>query len=119
MSQSSRRVEGDTPVPADLRADRDETEEHDQAFFALNTVGASETSLPDGRFLRVNDALCLMTGYARAELLTMRFIELVHPEERASGLERLMALGSGALQAFTLDKRYVRKDGAILWVHLE
>lgn len=95
------------------------SEERYRAFFELNSVGASETSVPDGHFLRVNDALCAMTGYTRDELLTRRFSDLSYPEERERSLERFGQLARGELQSYSLDKRCVRKDGGTVWMHVE
>jgi PAS domain S-box-containing protein len=90
-----------------------------RAFFELNGVGASESRLPDGRFLRVNDALCAMTGYDREELLRMRVGDLTYPDDRDQSLEDFARLERGELQSYGKDKRYIKKDGSVIWVHAE
>jgi PAS domain S-box-containing protein len=90
-----------------------------RAFFELTAIGASETGLPDGHYLRVNDALCALTGYSRDELLTMRFSDLTHPDEREASLERLRRLRDGELLHYSVERRLVRKNGEVIWVHIE
>jgi PAS domain S-box-containing protein len=106
--------------------DRKETEEElrnsearYRAFFDVNGVGASESRLLDGRFLQVNDTLCQMTGYTRDELLGMRFSDLTFLDDRDQSREDFERLARGELQSYGKDKRYVRKDGSIIWVHIE
>lgn len=89
--------------------------------FEESVVGMAMISLdPDapGRYLRVNDALCRMTGYSREELLVRSFEEQTHPEDRgptASAMRRAMA---GRRTPFRTEKRYVRADGSICWVRV-
>jgi len=69
---------------------------------------------PAGRFLRVNDKLCQITGYSRDQLLKMTFHDITHPDdvgEDGSG-RRVKA---GELDTYLMEKRYVRKDGTIVW----
>ena len=89
--------------------------EHLSAMFAQAAVGISEVSL-DGRFLVVNDRLCERLGRTRAELLSLGFADVTHPDDVAANLpkfERLAETGEG----FNLDKRYVRPDGSVVWAN--
>jgi PAS domain S-box-containing protein len=71
---------------------------------------------PDGHFLSVNRAYCEMLGYSEEELLAMSVVDLTHPEDRAStvteGISRLMAR---EITTFRIQKRYVHKDGHLVW----
>ncbi|HSV95821.1 MAG TPA: histidine kinase N-terminal 7TM domain-containing protein [Spirochaetota bacterium] len=72
----------------------------------------------DGRFLKVNKALADMLGYTVDELEGMYVTEVTHPDDmRASG-EKLRALQSGEVDAYQMDKRYIRRDGTIIWISL-
>lgn len=71
-----------------------------------------------GQFLEVNPALCQMFGYAREELLTLTFQELSHPDDLKVDLAHVEAMLSGAYPTYTIEKRYFRKDGTILWTLL-
>ena len=73
---------------------------------------------PEGRWLRVNTALCEMVGYSANELLTMRFQEMTHPDDLAEDVAIGQRLLGGEFDSYQMDKRYVRKDGSAIWIHL-
>jgi PAS domain S-box-containing protein len=70
----------------------------------------------DGKFVMVNQRFCDITGYTQAELLGMRVLSITHPEDlpRCAELyQRLLETG----ESFVMEKRYIRKDGAEIWVN--
>lgn len=78
-----------------------------------------EVSMPDGRFAQVNRAFCELLGYSEAELLATTFDAITYPEEQKSlALEPLRDLMEGKSNAFRAEKRYIRKDGMVVWVDL-
>lgn len=95
-----------------------ESEERYRAFFESAAVGAAEADLPTGRFLRVNDNLCGLLGYSRDELLTKTFFQVTHPDDRARGSEGAERLLRGRIREYVTEKRYLRKDGRIVWAQL-
>lgn len=88
-----------------------------RATFEQAAVGMAHVSL-DGRFLRVNDRLCEITGYPRAELVGRAFPEITHPEDLPEDLGRAESLGRGEIDRYRMEKRYLRKDGSAVWVEL-
>jgi PAS domain S-box-containing protein len=71
---------------------------------------------PDGRWLRVNPALCALLGYSEEELIARPFQDLMYPADRDAALyERLLA---GDLATYQREERYVRKDGRVVWLLL-
>jgi PAS domain S-box-containing protein len=88
-----------------------------QETFESAAVGIAHTA-PDGRWLRFNDALCRITGYSRAELEATTFLAITHPEDLAQGAALTAQLAAGEIPAFSVEKRYLRKDGTIVWVNL-
>ncbi len=72
----------------------------------------------DGRFLRVNRALCGIIGYADAELLARTFQEVTHPDDLASDLAHVRQLLTGELDTYQMEKRYVHRAGHTVWAQL-
>ena len=91
------------------------SEEEYRAIFQLAGVGKAQSDPRTGRLVRVNPKFCEITGYAAEELLGMTFLELTHPDDRESDFERFrrMVRGEGD---YSVEKRYVRKDGLVAWV---
>jgi PAS domain S-box-containing protein len=87
------------------------------AMFELANMGISEVAL-DGRFLRVNHALCAITGYSQEELLAMHGQDLTPAEDRHLSLDLMRNAIEGKGDRFTVEKRYVRKDGSLVWIEL-
>ena len=73
---------------------------------------------PAGRWLKVNRALCDMLGYSEAEMLAGDFQDITHPDDLSADIERLQTFLRGDASALQWEKRYLRKDGTPLWVHL-
>jgi two-component system, cell cycle sensor histidine kinase and response regulator CckA len=80
-------------------------------------VGAAMIGL-DRRFLQVNDALCRLLGYQTQELIGKTFLEITHPEHTPADDENAQLLAEGKIDQYTTDKRYIRRDGKVVWVHL-
>ncbi|MFZ0930384.1 MAG: PAS domain S-box protein [Syntrophobacteraceae bacterium] len=94
------------------------SEEQFRAVFELSSVGMALTDLQTGRFERVNERLCAISGYNAAELLGMSFSEITHPEDRQQDWEAFQRLVRSEAADLRHKKRYVRKDGAIVWVNV-
>jgi PAS domain S-box-containing protein len=71
-----------------------------------------------GRFTKVNRALCEMLGYSEDELLKLRFADITHPEDVTVDLEQLERLIGREIASYHRLKRYIRKDGDVIWVSL-
>jgi PAS domain S-box-containing protein len=87
-----------------------------RTVFELATVGAAQVDTATGRFLRVNQRLCEITGYSEAELLERTFSEITHPDDRLRNVEIIDSSARGEQDAWQFEKRYVRKDGRTAWV---
>ncbi|MEY2564534.1 MAG: hypothetical protein QOH88_2727 [Verrucomicrobiota bacterium] len=73
---------------------------------------------PDGAWLRVNRSVCDITGYTEAELLQRTFQDITHPEDLDLDLEFVNKMLAGVLDDYRMEKRYLAKNGAIVWVLL-
>ena len=88
-----------------------------RALFDSRAIGVVQVDA-GGLFVRVNDRYCELTGYSRAELLEMRPFDLDHPDDREADLEHVRRVVEDPSGVYQTDKRYVRKDGTIGWVHV-
>lgn len=74
-------------------------------------VGIAVVGL-DGRFLRVNHALCEIVGYTPEELTQLTFQDITHPDDLNTDLAFAQQLARGDIPHYQLEKRYIRKDGS-------
>jgi PAS domain S-box-containing protein len=87
-------------------------------LFEAAGIGNAEIRLDTGRFIRANRRYCQLTGYSEAELIGMTFLDITHPDDREWNLEAILPFMEDRTDTFEIEKRYVRKDGAVVWVHL-
>lgn len=80
-------------------------------------IGMALVSL-EGRFTRVNAALCRIVGYAEHELMQLTFQQITVAEDLDLDLGNLQRLVDGAANSYKIEKRYIRKDGTVIWVQL-
>lgn len=72
----------------------------------------------DGRWLRVNRTLCEFLGYSRDQLAELDFQSITHPDDLADDESQVAALLEGRIERYSIEKRYVRRDGQIVWAML-
>jgi PAS domain S-box-containing protein len=90
-------------------------EEEFRLLFDLSAIGMAEIS-PEGKYLSVNRKYCEMLGYSKQELLHRAVVDVTHPDDReATATQVSSGFTSGEPAEYTLEKRYMRKDGAIIW----
>ena len=94
-----------------------ESEERYRRTFELAGSGLAQVDL-EGRFMRVNRRLCEMFGYSEAQLVGMSVKDLSHPEDRDALDERRRKLIAGEVDTLHAEKRYLRKDGSTIWLHI-
>ncbi len=87
------------------------------ATFEQAAIGIAHLTLAE-EWISVNQRYCEITGYSRAEILELKVEELTHPEDVPATREFIARIRSGELPEDKMEKRYVRKNGAIIWVHL-
>ena len=88
-----------------------------QTVFERAGVGMALVA-PDGEWISVNDALCQIVGYNRDELLQRSFREITHVDDLDADLNLLQQLTSNEIDRYELEKRYVGKNGKLVWVNL-
>jgi PAS domain S-box-containing protein len=116
MSAKARQVEiSALAQPVDVAALR-ESEERFRRTFELAASGLAHIGM-DRRFIRVNRRLCEILGYPEQELLKLRGKDISHPEDSEVINEQRPSLYAGEIDAVRLEKRYIRKDGTVVWVY--
>jgi PAS domain S-box-containing protein len=90
------------------------TEGQLRSFFDLSPIGKAITGL-DGRFLRVNKALCAMLGYTSEELSGMTLRSIVHPDDIEDTEASIRSLLAGAVDSLNLKTRHLTRDGRVVW----
>jgi PAS domain S-box-containing protein len=94
-----------------------EGEKRFRRTFEMAGAGLAQVSL-DGRFMRVNPRVCEILGYGEKELIGRTVKELSHPEDRDAADAQRDRVLRGEADSARLEKRYLRKDGAVVWVSL-
>ncbi len=84
----------------------------DQAAIGMALLGL------DGRWLRVNPALCTIVGYSEQELLATDFQTVTHPEDLDADLSHVRQMLSQEIRSYQMEKRYLHKAGQVVWVSL-
>jgi PAS domain S-box-containing protein len=98
----------DTPTSASIRFDKHE---------APDGIGIAHVGL-DGRFLLCNRRFAEIAGYAPAELQQLTFHDITHPDDLANDVDCARRLAAGEIPTYSMEKRYIRKDGQPVWIRL-
>jgi diguanylate cyclase (GGDEF)-like protein/PAS domain S-box-containing protein len=94
-----------------------QSEEKFRATFEHAPLGIAECAL-DGSFIDVNSKLAELLGYTKRELTGLTFADVTHPGDMEQTLVNLQKLTAGESASYVMEKRYVRKDGSLLWVNV-
>ncbi|HEY9878198.1 MAG TPA: PAS domain S-box protein [Leptolyngbyaceae cyanobacterium] len=87
------------------------------AIFSQAAVGIKLATL-NGQYFKVNQKLCDILGYTQEELLSKKFKDVSHPDDVNKGEEERQQLYSGAINSFSIDKRFLHKDGHTVWIKM-
>lgn len=96
-----------------------ESEQRFRAIFENAAVGIARVSLA-GRFLQINEVYSKIIGYSREEVLSQQFgfQQITFPEDREANMALVKRLLEGENDSYSIEKRYIRKDGSVVWVNL-
>lgn len=94
-----------------------DAEEGFRVTFEEAAIGMAHVAV-DGRWLRLNRKLCEIVGYSREELLGMTFQDITYREDLDSDLAHVQELLAGRAKRYSMEKRYIRKDGSLVWINL-
>jgi two-component system, sensor histidine kinase and response regulator len=94
-----------------------ESEERFRGTFENAAVGIAHEDL-NGRFLRLNETFCRILGYPHEELVGKTPSDVTYPEDLEADLAKFGALTRRESSSYTMEKRFIRKDGTLVWAHL-
>lgn len=89
------------------------SEERFRTVFEAAPLGIAVAD-PEGKFLEFNNALCQMLNYTVADLLSMTFVDITHPDDRPETRRLADAVRDGTRDSYQLEKRYLRSDGRVV-----
>ena len=95
-----------------------ESEERFRTIFEQAAVGVAQVESRTGRFVRVNRKYCDIVGYSRKEMLSKRYQDITSPDDLNSNVSDVARLMAEEVSTFSTEKRYLRKNGSIVWVNL-
>ena len=87
-------------------------------LFEQMAVGVARIQTQTGRFVQINRKYCDIVGYSHEEMESLDFQTITHPQDLQADLDNMEQLKSGAIRDFTMEKRYIHKNGSIVWVAL-
>lgn len=90
---------------------------HLRAVFMQLAIGVYQCN-EAGQFIDVNQSFCELVGYSRAELVDQHFSLITHPQDLAGAMELYTRLIQGGLPSYTLEQRYICRDGQERWVSI-
>ena len=93
-----------------------ESEELFRAIFTESSVGKAQADPYTRRLLQVNAALCRIVNYPEDELRELTFMDLHHPDDRQAAVDAFDSMVRGEIPGYREEKRYIRRDGSIVWV---
>lgn len=94
-----------------------ESEELFQATFRQAAVGIAHVA-PDGKWLRINRKMCDIVGYTEEELRKLTFKDITHPDDVAISIENIQSALAGEVNSYSMEKRYIHKNGTIVWANV-
>ncbi|MBU1169547.1 MAG: PAS domain S-box protein [Proteobacteria bacterium] len=94
-----------------------ESEERFRGAFETAPHGMALVS-KEGRWLKVNQSMCQIIGYSMAELLSIDFQTITHPDDLDTDLDYVKQLLDGRRESYQMEKRYIHKDGHFIWILL-
>jgi diguanylate cyclase (GGDEF)-like protein/PAS domain S-box-containing protein len=92
------------------------SEQNFRAFFELASVGVAQVDARSGQFRQVNKKYCEFVGYSEEEMQSLTFRDITHPEDLLFDRQQRRDLVAGAITEFTVEKRYLHKNGEVIWV---
>jgi len=90
----------------------------DQAPIGIAVSHSSDPKHSDGAIVKINSVYEQITGRSKEELIELGWAKITHPDDVEEDIENFRKLQAGEIKSYSMDKRYIRPDGSIVWVHM-
>ena len=107
-----------TRLAQKMQKELHESETQLRVLFEQMAVGMARIQTQTGKFIQINQRYCEIVGYSQQEMESIGFQSITYPDDLQSDLENMEKLKSGAIRGYTTEKRYIHKNGSIVWVSL-
>lgn len=87
-------------------------------LFEQAAAGVAQIETATGRFVKINRRFCEIVGYSEDEIMGMTFQHITHPDDLERDLDKMQRLRLGEIPDFSIEKRYIRKNGEIIWASI-
>ena len=105
-------------IAEDTTSDLHESENLFRSIFETVAVGVAQLNSKTGEFVKINKKYCDIVGYTEKEMLASSFQKITHPEDLQADLDNMQLLLEGKFCEISTEKRYLHKDGTIVWVNV-
>jgi PAS domain S-box-containing protein len=95
-----------------------ESEERFRTLFEQAAVGVALLETKTGRYVRINQKYCDFLGYSIEEMLLRKLQDVTYPDDTQTNVDQNALLIAGTIREFSIEKRYFRKDGTVVWGNL-
>lgn len=89
-----------------------------KTIFEQAAVGIANVDLKTGKFIEINEKFCSLLGYTQSEMKSKDFQSITHPDDLHVDVQNVKKIKKGILNQYSLEKRYFKKNGEIIWVKL-
>ena len=89
-----------------------------KTMFAQAPMGICVTNSQTGKSVEVNHKFLEIVGFSKEEYLKTDWMAITHPDDRAEDLCQMELLRAGEIDTFSMDKRYIKRDGSLVWVNM-
>ena len=90
----------------------------EQAPIGIAITRGGDPERPEGVLVRANSVYEEITGRTMEELAELGWVAITHPDDVKEDLDNLQRLQAGEIRNYSMDKRYIRPDGSVVWVHM-
>ena len=112
------KIARDVSMRKQVEARLKKSEAQYRALFEQAPIGIAQGDIATISFISVNQRFCEIVGYPHAELMRLKFKPFTHPDDLQPDLDNMARLIAGEIRHYRLEKRYIQKNGAVVWASL-